>query len=157
MFDHSDGLLRYDLAKIVSEINTLRESNQPISARKANNRWKEFKRLKKHVDAAHSKRARRPPPRSRRGCLQFISGSLKSRAEFWRCGNPSRACPANSCPACSGAGRRRRVQGNMGLTDEPTDKTILYQDCTEIMMSQSPSRQVEGFKALNRVLTAELN
>ncbi len=33
----------------------------------------------------------------------------------------------------------------------------LYQDCSEIMKSQSPARQVEGFKALNRVLTAELN
>ncbi|MEI6235784.1 MAG: DUF932 domain-containing protein [Planctomycetota bacterium] len=33
----------------------------------------------------------------------------------------------------------------------------LYQDCTEIMKSQSPSRQVEGFKALNKVLTAALN
>ncbi len=33
----------------------------------------------------------------------------------------------------------------------------LYQDCTEIMKSQSPARQVEGFKALNRVLTAAFN
>jgi len=33
----------------------------------------------------------------------------------------------------------------------------LYQGCTEVMKSQSPSRQVEGFKALNQVLTAALN
>ena len=33
----------------------------------------------------------------------------------------------------------------------------LYQGCTEIMKNQSPSRQVDGFKALNRVLVAELN
>ncbi len=31
-----------DLAKIVAEIKTLRESNQPLTARKANNRWKEL-------------------------------------------------------------------------------------------------------------------
>ena len=33
----------------------------------------------------------------------------------------------------------------------------LYQGCTEIMKSQSPARQVEGFKALNTVLNANLN
>ena len=33
----------------------------------------------------------------------------------------------------------------------------LYQSATEIMKSQSPSRQVDGFKALNQVLVAELN
>jgi hypothetical protein len=33
----------------------------------------------------------------------------------------------------------------------------LYQDCTEIMKGQSPARQVEGFKALNAVLTSHLN
>ena len=33
----------------------------------------------------------------------------------------------------------------------------LYQSSTEIMKGQSPARQVDGFKALNQVLTAELN
>lgn len=33
----------------------------------------------------------------------------------------------------------------------------LYQGCTEIMKSQSPARQVDGFKALNTVLTTHLN
>ena len=33
----------------------------------------------------------------------------------------------------------------------------LYQGCTEIMKGQSPARQVDGFKALNAVLTASLN
>ncbi len=33
----------------------------------------------------------------------------------------------------------------------------LYQDCTEIMKGQSPARQVDGFKALNQVLTAAMN
>ena len=33
----------------------------------------------------------------------------------------------------------------------------LYQGCTEIMKAQSPSRQVDGFKALNQVLAAALN
>jgi hypothetical protein len=33
----------------------------------------------------------------------------------------------------------------------------LYQGCTEVMKSQSPARQVDGFKALNSVLTAALN
>jgi hypothetical protein len=33
----------------------------------------------------------------------------------------------------------------------------LYQSCTEVMKSQSPGRQVEGFKSLNQVLAAELN
>jgi hypothetical protein len=33
----------------------------------------------------------------------------------------------------------------------------LYQSCTEIMKSQSPGRQVDGFKSLNQVLTAALN
>ena len=33
----------------------------------------------------------------------------------------------------------------------------LYQSCTEIMKAQSPARQVDGFKALNNVLTAALN
>ena len=33
----------------------------------------------------------------------------------------------------------------------------LYQSCTEVMKNQSPSRQVDGFKALNSVLTAALN
>jgi len=33
----------------------------------------------------------------------------------------------------------------------------LYQSATEIMKSQSPSRQVDGFKALNGVLVGELN
>ena len=33
----------------------------------------------------------------------------------------------------------------------------LYQDCTQIMKGQSPARQIEGFKALNQVLTAALN
>jgi hypothetical protein len=33
----------------------------------------------------------------------------------------------------------------------------LYQSCTEIMKTQSPARQVDGFKALNQVLVAELN
>jgi hypothetical protein len=34
---------------------------------------------------------------------------------------------------------------------------LLYQSATEIMKSQSPGRQCEGFKALNQVLVAELN
>ncbi|MEI6235737.1 MAG: DUF932 domain-containing protein [Planctomycetota bacterium] len=33
----------------------------------------------------------------------------------------------------------------------------LYQSATEIMKVQSPSRQIDGFKALNQVLVAELN
>jgi hypothetical protein len=33
----------------------------------------------------------------------------------------------------------------------------LYQSCTEIMKTQSPARQVDGFKALNQVLVAEFN
>lgn len=33
----------------------------------------------------------------------------------------------------------------------------LYQASTEVMKAQSPARQVDGFKALNRVLTAALN
>jgi hypothetical protein len=33
----------------------------------------------------------------------------------------------------------------------------LYQSCTEVMKGQSPSRQVDGFKALNQVLTAAFN
>ncbi|MEI6234002.1 MAG: DUF932 domain-containing protein [Planctomycetota bacterium] len=33
----------------------------------------------------------------------------------------------------------------------------LYQSSTEIMKSQSPARQVDGFRALNQVLTAALN
>jgi len=33
----------------------------------------------------------------------------------------------------------------------------LYQSATEIMKSQSPARQVDGFRALNQVLTAGLN
>jgi|SRR5579862_3031170 len=33
----------------------------------------------------------------------------------------------------------------------------LYQSCTEIMKSQSPARQVDGFKALNVVMTAAMN
>ena len=33
----------------------------------------------------------------------------------------------------------------------------LYQGCTERMKTQSPARQVEGFKALNSVLAASLN
>ena len=33
----------------------------------------------------------------------------------------------------------------------------LYQSATEIMKAQSPSRQVDGFKALNQVLTAAMN
>lgn len=33
----------------------------------------------------------------------------------------------------------------------------LYQACTEIMKSQSPMRQADGFKALNSVLTASAN
>jgi hypothetical protein len=33
----------------------------------------------------------------------------------------------------------------------------LYQSCTEIMKGQSPGRQVDGFKALNSVLTRRLN
>jgi hypothetical protein len=33
----------------------------------------------------------------------------------------------------------------------------LYQSATEIMKGQSPARQVDGFKALNRVLAAAFN
>jgi hypothetical protein len=33
----------------------------------------------------------------------------------------------------------------------------LYQSCTEIMKAQSPARQVDGFKALNSVMTSTLN
>ena len=33
----------------------------------------------------------------------------------------------------------------------------LYRSCTEVMKGQSPGRQVDGFKALNSVLTAALN
>ena len=33
----------------------------------------------------------------------------------------------------------------------------LYQGCTEIMKNQSPARQTDGFKALNKVLLAQLN
>ena len=42
---------------------------------------------------------------------------------------------------------------------EFTDKSgwALYQASTEIMKGQSPARQVDGFKALNQVLKAELN
>jgi hypothetical protein len=33
----------------------------------------------------------------------------------------------------------------------------LYPSCTEVMKPQSPSRQVDGFKALNQVLAAGFN
>jgi hypothetical protein len=33
----------------------------------------------------------------------------------------------------------------------------LYQCATEVMKAQSPARQVDGFKALNQILTAGLN
>ena len=33
----------------------------------------------------------------------------------------------------------------------------LYNACTEQMKSQSPARMIDGFKALNSVLTAALN